>query len=178
MRKARPYLAPALAALLATLALATQHAQAGMQWKWRDASGAIQYSDRPPPPGTPESAILTRPAGSARAASPRPVEAASEASSAASAKPADAELEAKRKKVDEERKKAEDEKAAKLKAEQEKQAKQQAENCQRARNYQRTLQDGIRIVRTNNKGEREVLDDAGRAAEMQRTQEAIQASCK
>jgi hypothetical protein len=164
------------ALLLAGLGLVNTSAHAGMQWKWRDASGAIQYSDRPPPPGTPESAILSRPAG-ARAHAPKPADAASDPNAAPSAaqpagvKASDPELEAKRKK-------AEDEKAAKQKADDEKIAKQKADNCQRARNYQRTLQDGIRIVRANDKGEREVLDDKGRADEMQRTQESIQANCK
>jgi type IV secretory pathway VirB10-like protein len=164
------------ALLLAGLSLVNTSAQAGAQWKWRDANGAIQYSDRSPPPGTPESAILSKPLG-ARNHAPKPSDAASNPSSPAlAAQPAgarssDPELEARRKK-------AEDEKVAKQKAEEEKDAKQRADNCQRARNYQRTLQDGIRIVRSNAKGEREVMDDKGRAEEMQRTQEAIQANCK
>jgi len=40
------------------------------------------------------------------------------------------------------------------------------------------LNDGIRIARTNANGEREILDDKGRAAEMQRTQEIIDSSCR
>ena len=35
---------------------------ASAQWKWRDSTGRTQYSDLPPPPGTPESSILMRPA--------------------------------------------------------------------------------------------------------------------
>jgi hypothetical protein len=164
------------ALLLAGLSLVNTSAQAGAQWKWRDANGAIQYSDRSPPPGTPESAILSKPLG-ARNHAPKPSDAASNPSSPTlaaqpvGARSSDPELEARRKK-------AEDEKVAKQKAEEEKDAKQRADNCQRARNYQRTLQDGIRIVRSNAKGEREVMDDKGRAEEMQRTQEAIQANCK
>ena len=159
---------------LLLLALAASPAQAGMQWKWRDASGAIQYSDRPPPPGTPDSAILARPSPSARQV--RSVEAASAASTpgsagaAPAAKTADPELEAKRKKVD-------DERAARQKAEEDKQAKVRADNCERARGYERSLKDGMRIARTNDKGEREILDDQARAEELQRTQETIQANC-
>lgn len=164
----------AAALLLAGLSLVNTTAQAGMQWKWRDPSGAIQYSDRSPPPGTPESAILARPSASKSHAANKPQEAASEASAPAlapAAKASDSELDAKRKK-------AEEEKAAKQKVEDEKLAKQRADNCQRARSYQRSLQDGIRIVRANAKGEREVLDDKGRAEEMQRTNETIQSNCK
>ncbi|MBI2734262.1 MAG: DUF4124 domain-containing protein [Aquabacterium sp.] len=162
------------AVLMAGLLVLAASAEAGMQWKWRDASGAIQYSDRAPPPGTPDKDILARPSTTARAAA-KAAEAASAASAAAApaapaASKADPELEARRKK-------AEEEKAAKQKAEDEKIAKQKADNCQRARSYQRTLADGIRIVRTNQKGEREFLDDKARAEEAQRNQEAIAANC-
>lgn len=177
VRAHRPSALPAAAlALLAGLAFATGTAQAGVQWKWKDASGAIQYSDRPPPPGTPEANILARPSASRAAALRKaPEAAASQAASAVAAKasdgkPGDPELEARRKK-------AEQEEAAKKKAEEEKLAKQKADNCERSRAYQRSLQDGLRIVRTNPKGEREFLDDKARAEETRRTQEAIQANC-
>ncbi len=145
------------------------------QWKWRDASGAIQYSDRPPPAGVPESAILQRPYAPRPVAAPKPVASDADAASAPVAKPAptkaESELEAKKRK-------AEEEQQAKRKAEEEKNAKARADNCQRARQYQKTLNDGIRIARTNAAGEREILDDKGRAEEMQRTQEAISSNCK
>ncbi|MGQ0598350.1 DUF4124 domain-containing protein [Aquabacterium sp.] len=174
MKKVRAPSSVLLALLMAGLVVVGSSAQAGMQWKWRDASGAIQYSDRPPPAGTPDKDILTRPTAAVRAAA-KAAEAASAASAAATpvapaASKADPELEARRKKADEE-------KAAKQKAEEEKIAQQKADNCQRARSYQRTLADGIRIVRTNQKGEREFLDDKARAEETQRNQEAISANC-
>lgn len=145
------------------------------QWKWRDANGVMQYTDRPPPPGTPDGQILTRPAA-ARApkivsASAPTAASAPEAKASAQTKAGDAELEAKRKK-------AEEQKAAERKAEEEKQAKVRSDNCDRARGYERSLQSGQRIVRTNDKGEREVLDDSGRSDEMQRTREAIESNCR
>ena len=145
------------------------------QWKWRDASGVTQYTDRPPPPGTPEAQILSRPAG---ARTPKVVGAtaslaapASDAKPAAQARTTDPELEAKRKK-------AEEQKAAERKAEEERLARARAENCERAKGYERSLQSGQRIARTNEKGEREILDDGGRAEEMQRTREAIDSNCR
>jgi hypothetical protein len=144
------------------------------QWKWRDKGGHIQYSDLPPPPGVSDSDILQRPRAEQRR---MPIAAAPAAASAASAAPAapaktvDAELEAKRKK-------AEQETAAKSKAEEERVAAARAENCSRAKGYMRTLDEGIRIVRTNPKGEREVLDDKGRAEEAQRTRDIIASDCK
>lgn len=158
------------------LAMLSSSALAATQWKWRDASGAVQYSDRPPPAGTPEASILSRPAAAVRQAQKAATDAAASAASAAASfaapagKAQDPELEARRRKT-------EDDKRAQAKAEEDKQAKVRAENCQRARSYQRTLADGIRIARTNDKGEREILDDKGRADEAKRTQEIIQSSC-
>lgn len=145
------------------------------QWKWRDANGVTQYTDRPPPPGTPDSQILTRPAAArapkiVSASTPAPAS-APEAKPNAPTKAGDPELEAKRKK-------AEEQKATERKAEEERQAKSRAENCERARGYERSLQSGQRIARTNEKGEREILDDGGRAEEMQRTREAIDNNCR
>jgi len=165
----RRFIVIALTALLgATLSL-----PAAAQWKWRDKSGQIQYSDLPPPPGVAEKDILQRPNSAAQRRAARVV---SEPASAASAAPAapkmvEPELEAKRRK-------AEQEQAAKKKAEDEKLALARAENCTRAKGHLRTLEDGVRIARTNEKGEREILDDKARADETRRTREIIAADCK
>ncbi len=166
--------------LIASAALLTSptSAVAGMQWKWKDATGAVQYSDRPPPAGTPDKDILTRPAAArATLAATKPLlEAASAATPASTAskpdtKAVDSELEAKRKK-------AEDEKKAAQKAEEDKAAKNRADNCQRAKSYQRTLNDGVRISRTTANGEREILDDKGRADEQRQVEDIIRNNCK
>src|ERR1017187_325860 len=66
---------------LAALALLALPAQA--QWKWRDAAGHVQYSDLPPPSGTPDKDILSRPAVQRRAtAATLPASAASAAAAA------------------------------------------------------------------------------------------------
>ena len=49
--------------------------------------------------------------------------------------------------------------------------------CERARGYLRSLDDGVRISRTDASGNREYLDDAQRAAESERTRKAIQQLC-
>src|SRR5450755_1193541 len=95
---ARPF-----AALLAVLAAGLLALPAEAQWKWKDKGGHVQYSDLPPPPGTPDQDILTRPSGPRRAAAPAtaPASAASvvaAASGGLAVRPADPELEAKRKK--------------------------------------------------------------------------------
>jgi hypothetical protein len=66
-------------------------------------------------------------------------------------------------------------KAGKLAADQ--QARTQA--CDSARSYLKSLQSGVRIVRTDpNTGERIVLDDASHAKETDAAQRAVSANCK
>lgn len=152
------------ALLGATLAL-----PAAAQWKWRAANGQIQYSDLPPPPGVSEKDILQRPtAASLRAAAPAAAPAASVASQPG--KGLDPELEAKRKK-------SEQEEAAKVKAEEQRVAAAKADNCRRARDQMRTLESGMRMARINEKGEREVLDDKMRAEELKRARDLANADC-
>jgi len=174
MKTLRP--APALLlSWLSLTALLCTPVQAAAQWKWRDATGAIQYSDRPPPAGVPDSAILQRPFAPRPAAVAKPVADAESAASAPTAKPAPTQAESE---LDAKKRKAEEEKEAKRKADEEKAAKTRADNCARAKTYQKTLNDGVRIARTNAAGEREILDDKGRAEEMKRAQESISANCK
>lgn len=165
------------------LALATTTALA--QWQWVEKDGRKIFSDRAPPAEIQDKDILKRPAGAMRGvAAPastaetaglaRPVTAASAPSLRASAPKLtgkDAELEAKKKKAD-------DDEAAKKKAEEDKLAKNKADNCERAKTALATLQSGVRMASVNAKGEREVFDDAKRDAEIKRTQEVIDASCK
>lgn len=173
MRSPRSTL-PALATVTLVTLLAASSAHA-IQWKWRDADGRVQYSDRPPPAYVADKDILTRPAAVIRPAATPPASEASTAGAAASRVPAgkasDPELEAKKRKADEE-------KEAQRKAEEAKVAKAKAEDCERARGYQKTLDDGIRIGRTNAKGEREVLDDQARAQESARNKQVMNATCK
>ena len=57
-------------------------------------------------------------------------------------------------------------------------AAQRGENCQRARSQQAALESGQRIARLNDKGEREVLDDKGRAEELRQAREVIASECR
>jgi hypothetical protein len=118
--------------------------------------------------------IVERPSAPVRRASPpapAPVAASAPVAPPALAQRTDPELEARRKK-------AADEQAAQQKAQQEKEAAQRAENCARAKNHLAALNEGFRITRTNEKGEREILDDKGRAEEMQRARQVIASDCK
>lgn len=141
------------------------------QWKWRDAQGRIQYSDRPPPTDVRDRDILTRPA--AAPAAPRTAPAASAATPpmTASAPTSDPALEARRRQVEAPQEQARREEEARL-------ARQKVENCARAKEYARTVESGQRISRTNDKGEREFLDDAQRAREAARAREIIASDCR
>lgn len=166
--------APFTLALLAVLVVVAPAAHA--QWKWRDAQGKVTVSDRPPPPDVPQQSILSRPASAERRERvPSPAErAASDAAGSPAAKPitsVDPEIEARRKKIEQDN-------AAKTREAEEKQAAVMKENCSRARAQMTSLDSGARITRSNDKGEREVLDEAQRAAEAARTREAITANCK
>lgn len=165
--------------LLAAFAVGAVVLPAEAQWKWRDKGGHVQYSDLPPPPGTPDQDILGRPSPSMRRTSAStatpaaaPLAASGAAETAAKPSAADAELEAKRKK-------AEADAAAKAKADQERNAALRADNCSRAKAQLTTLESGIRLAQTNAKtGEREFLDDKQRADEVRRTKDAISENCK
>jgi hypothetical protein len=153
--------------LLCVLALAVP-AQA--QWTWRDKDGRINASDRPPPRDVPDKDILTRPAVRATAARTA-ASAASAAASTAATAPQDRELEARKKAAEQDR-------AAKGKADEERVNAQRADNCRRARSQLAQLESGQRLSRINDKGEREVLDEPARNAELQRAREVIAADCR
>lgn len=153
--------------IVSTALLLVMPAQA--QWKWRDAQGRIQYSDRPPPATVPDTNVLARPSRQPLAAT-APL-AAKVASDVASAPPVrDPELEARKRQT-------EAEEQAKTRAEADKLARQRKENCERAREYARTIESGMRIARVNAQGEREILDDAQRAREQVKAREVMASEC-
>lgn len=165
--------------LLAGCALAASFAVCA-QYQWIDQDGRHVFSDRAPPASVPARNIVSQPrAGSVRAAATAPArtdEAASaEPAAAGAASPAapgvDKTLEARKKE-------AEAQQAAQEQAEQARQAAARADNCKRAHNAKAALASGQRIARTNDKGEREVLDDAQRAAELQRVEQIIASDCR
>ena len=157
---------------------------AGAQWQWIDKGGKRVFSDQPPPLDVPEKAILQRPGTLPRpGASGAPVASGSAvqagvagapppraAASAAAPSGVDRELQEKTRKAEEAEK-------SRRAAEEQKVAAARSDNCARARQGQATLDSGMRIARLNAQGEREVLDDAGRAAEQRRLQSIIASDC-
>lgn len=166
------------AILITALALFCTSAFA--QWQWLDRDGRKVFSDRAPPLDIPEKNILKRPGKAPQAApSTTPSEtgavSATPAPSGAVPVPKKSDLDLK---LEEKKKQAEQAEAAKRKAEEARVAQVQAENCARAKQSKSALDSGMRMATTNAKGEREVMDDAARAAEGKRLQGIIASECK
>ena len=137
---------------------------AAAQWQWLDKDGRKGFSDRAPPPEVMEKDILKRPLGKASAPVPQ-----SEASAPR--------LSGVDKDLLEKKRKADEAELAKRKAEQEQVVKARSENCARAKQARATYASGQRLARINEKGEREIVDDAARNAELKRIDAIIQSDC-
>ncbi|MFG6449545.1 DUF4124 domain-containing protein [Roseateles sp. BYS180W] len=156
---------------LFTVCMLLQHSPAAAQWKWRDAQGRVQYSDRPPPSDVPDKDILSRPAAALVRLVPTDGKGSEDAktSTPAASEPAGKEVSSRRK--------LEAMEAEKQREVERKNAEARAENCRRAQSQMRLYEDGTRIVRANAKGEREVLNDAQRDEEIKRTRAIIASDC-
>ncbi|QXL85235.1 DUF4124 domain-containing protein [Comamonas sp. NLF-1-9] len=179
---------------------------ASAQYQWLDKDGRKVFSDRPPPLDVPQKNILQEPRlgriAPARSAPAAPANAApaNAAPSDAPAAGADAAPAADApaptaapavkpptaagtdKALQEAKAKAEAQEQAKKKAEDEakarKQAQTQADNCKRARQAKAALEPGRLVSTVNPQGERVYMDDATRAAELQRAEQIIASDCK
>lgn len=176
-----------LIGLLSFLLLLTPTAQAQI-YKWKDDKGVTRYTDTPPPPSEKKwyttvistirkpidkasEAIGLKPADGQDAGKPADPNAKTDAAKTPAEKTAaDKELDAKRKKVEaDEAKKKEDQKLAEKEA--------RAKNCTAAKSNQNTYKDGGRIVRVNEKGEREILDDDAIAAAKAQAAKEVEQWC-
>ena len=165
---------------LCCLAGAVAHAQ----WQWVDKDGRKVFSDRAPPPDIPARNILRQPGSSARGVAAAPVAAASAPGATASAPMAANEdaaatprLSGVDKDLAEKKKLAEAAAAAKARADAERLQKVKADNCERAKANKALMDSGVRVSHTKPNGEREILDDAGRAAELKRIQTVMETNC-
>lgn len=163
-------------ALFAACCLASA---ASAQWQWLDKDGRPVFSDRAPPPNVPEKSIRQRPLGAPIPVTPHAAqtqanptgEAAQTSASAPNVVGIDKELA-------EKKKKAQADEAAQRKAEEDRLSAARADNCKRARAAKAGIDSGVRLSRLNAQGEREILDDAARAAESKRVQAIIDSDCR
>ena len=157
------------------------------QWQWLDGQGRPVFSDRAPPLEVPEKNIVKRPAPRSPDATAKPAGSGpasdtetkgTEKTTATAPIPApgnssagaDPELEAK---------KAQTQAAqqAQQRAEAERQAQVRADNCVRARQAKANLDSGLPLMQINAQGNRVLMDDATKAAELQRIQGILSSDC-
>jgi hypothetical protein len=146
------------------------------QWQWIDQGGHRVFSDRAPPLDVPEKNILKSPSvqGAKKAL---PTESAASPAITSTQQDNTLNISGIDKELIEKKKLADQAAAAKRQVEQEKILKIKIENCSRAKQAKANFDSGMRIARTNEKGEREVIDDTLRAAEVKRIQTIINADC-
>ncbi|HEY8359083.1 MAG TPA: DUF4124 domain-containing protein [Ramlibacter sp.] len=171
----------ALRLTLLALACSAPLLAAGQPWVWLDETGRKVFSDTAPPPSIGSKRIIRQPGGLPPPVEPvaASVEATPVAAAAASApKPAAPRLSGKDAALEEKKKQAEAAEAEKKKAEEAKLAQLKDTNCKRARASKADLTSGIRLARTNAKGEREIMDEAARAAEIKHLDAVMATDCR
>ena len=148
--------------LLILLMLASTTAFAGLS-KWVDADGKVHYSDQPPPANVKAKTLRV----TSEAAAPMSASGVAAASAPAAPKTI-AEREAELRKVQQAKKEAADK------------AAQEPEKayCDAAQQNLRVLQEGMRMVEIDAKGERFYLDDEQRRQRIEKAQQGIKTYCK
>lgn len=143
------------------------------QYQWIDLNGRRVFSDRPPPAEVPDKNILVQPGeppAQATQAAPEAEPVVGDILSVPTSASSDPELEKKARA-------AEAAEQAAQKAAEQKEAAARAENCRRARNSAAMLESGQRMAQMNEKGEREILTDEQRAAELALVRSIIASDC-
>lgn len=146
--------------LLTTMALPA----AAQVYEWRDAQGNLNYSDRPPP------GVEARLIRSGNPATGGDGDSTTAVQQPTAPSIAERELEFRQRRAAE----------AEAATEAQRQRAQEEERqraCTQARSQLAALESGQRVARFNERGEREFLDDAGRAAEIERSRGFIAQNC-
>lgn len=149
-------------ALFATFTLVAVPASAQKLYKWVDASGRTQYSDTAPINHKAEP--VSNHMGSV--------------SGAAGGKAEDAPMTTADKEQAFRKRQMEAEEAQKKQAQADETKKAAEENCRRAKSQLSMFEQGGRISQTNEKGEREFLDDSKMKQEAERARKAVAQWCK
>jgi hypothetical protein len=151
-----------LLTIVSMLVLATA-AQAGVT-RWVDAEGKVHYSDQPPPPTAKSQKSLDL------KSSPAMPKAAPDGISGEKSL-AEKELESRKRRV-------QAEEAAAKQAKDQEEAKSRKANCEQARNQLQALQEGQRMSKFDEKGERVFLEDKDRASAIEEAKKSADSWCK
>lgn len=163
---------------------------AGQIYQWKDAQGQTHFSDTPPP----NAPVKTLREAKPRATVPTTEEAAPDSANGEGAPPAPngtgTQAEGGENKADPAKPKTLAEKEAEFRqrraaateaaekaAKERQRAEEMRRSCEQARGQLTALQTNRRMARYNASGERELLDDAARSAELERTQKFIADNC-
>lgn len=155
-------LRPLCLTLLVAATLGTLPAFAQL-YKWTDANGRVQYSDKPPP-GQKAQAITGSNVSTVSGA-------ASSGAAAGAKSPADQEQEFRKRRAEQEEAQK---KATKVADEQ----RANQANCQQAQRQLAAMQSGSRISTFDDKGERRFLEDAEIQQEQAKSQAEVARWCK
>jgi hypothetical protein len=147
-------------------------------YKWVDKDGTVKYTDTPPPAGAKSLSTIGKKTVTPATPTPSPeasqvppgVNAKNQTSSTDKADSTTPEAQAKKKRELEEI-------AKKNKAELDAQAKKKELNCATAKTNYQTYSQGGRIYKTNEKGEREYVDEKGLADGAAQAQRDMQEYC-
>ena len=149
-------------------------------YKWKDKSGKTQYSDTPPLSNIPYTTLSgKKSAQPAPAADPKKVDGTAKTDPSAPSNPNDPNASKNKVSEDLKQKAAKDAEANKQQEEKlaaEKKAKEQA--CKAARSKLAQFEQGGRIYRVNEKGEREYYGDKEIAAEIENAKSDVAANCE
>lgn len=150
-------------------------ASAWAQFQWIDASGQHVFSDQPPPANIPDENIIKSSDQYLKTQNTSPTATARQAAESAAGA---AKNEAQKQQAEQEAREAQE----KEQQEQQEQQKQlqalREDNCRRAQAARRNLESGRRLAQVNEKGERSIMSDAQRAAELRRADEIIADNCQ
>lgn len=150
-----------LLAMLSILLLAAT-AQAGIT-KWEDASGKVHYSDQPPPSSAKSQQGLDL--------KNNPATPGASGSKGGEKSLAEKDLESKKRRVQAE------ETAAKQTKDQE-EVKNRKANCEQARRQLQAIQEGQRMIKFDEKGERVFLEDSDRPQAIEKAKQSVDSWCK
>ncbi len=149
---------------------ATLPSLACAQWVWKDDQGHMVMSDQPPPKDVPESRIVRSPSG--RSLTPAPATPAPAAADGDNKPKTLAEQDA-----DFKKRQKDAAEAAKKQSDEEQKKAAIAKACQQQRDNLAALQSGQRMATYDSSGNRSIMDDSARNAEMARQQSEIAANC-
>lgn len=145
--------------LIITLALSGLNAHAALN-KWVDAEGKVHYSDTIPPEATTTKTV-------------RNISGNGQADAPAGYSPKSlAEREA-----DLRKSKLAKEKASEKKAKEDSQSAARNQACEAARHNVRIIEEGVRVVTYDEKGERSFMDDETRTRKLEEARESVNRNC-